>query len=351
MKHQHKKNHLSQTPIISVIMSVYNNIEYIEDAVDSILNQTYRDFEFIILEDGSNDGSREKLIEYSEQDARIKLIQNEKNKGLTKNLNHGLDIAQGKYIARMDGDDIAMPTRFEEQVKHFEADGELVLIGTGYYTIDNNTERYRLTLDSYDKKVTTWLSIFTPPLMHPSSMYRKSLMELGLRYDEKTFPAEDFDFWSRIMQHGTCYLIPKPLIDYRLHDNNISATRRGEQLKRSAEIVQRNISYYFDENVAKSTDVIKLLGYLYSDDSFSFSDVWHAATTMKKLLVKFSNSFELTNEQRKQIYMLGARWVTKKVINKGSKYSFKLLALLPLASSILAEAKAYGNRHKKSQLS
>lgn len=335
---------------ISVVMSVYNNIEYIDDAVNSILNQTFKNFEFIILEDGSNDGSREKLIAYAEQDSRIQLILNEKNKGLTKNLNHGIEIAQGKYIARMDGDDIAHPSRFEEQYQYMEANDNVVLIGSGYYTIDNNSKRYRLTLDSYETLVTRWMSIFTPPLMHPCSMYRKALIEKGLRYNEEAFPAEDFDFWSRIIREGDCFVLPKALIDYRLHENNISATKRTEQLQRTQTIVKDNLHYYFADESFTENEFAHLLQYLYSDIEFTYSDTVKVVKIMRNLIIKFSNKYKLTTIQKRQIEMLGVRWIVKSIARQKSKKFMKLFALIPMFQGLVYEAFAYKKRHKLSQM-
>lgn len=335
---------------ISVVMSVYNNIEYIDAAVNSILTQSFEKFEFIIIDDCSTDGSREKLIDYAKQDSRIKLVLNEKNKGLTKNLNYGIEIAQGKYIARMDGDDIAAPTRFEEQYQHMEANPNVVLIGSGYYTIDNHSKRYRLTLDSYDTLVTRWLCVFTPPLMHPCSMYRKTLIEQGLKYNENAFPAEDFDFWSRIIREGDCFVIPKALIDYRLHDNNISATRRIEQLQRTKEIVNDNLHYYFGTDLVTQKEYEHLLNYLYSDAEFTYSDVVKSVSIMRKLMAAFASEYKVTTSQKRQIEMLGTRRIVKSIARQKTKKAIKLFALLPMFKGLFYETLAYRKRHQISKI-
>ena len=119
-------------PLVSVIMSVYNGEKYLVQAIDSILNQTYQNFEFIIIDDCSTDNSSHILQEYAQKDSRIKIIKKEKNigiKGFIKNLNLGISIAKGKYIARMDADDISLPERFQKQVDFLENNPEITLVG------------------------------------------------------------------------------------------------------------------------------------------------------------------------------------------------------------------------------
>ncbi|MDD4353774.1 MAG: glycosyltransferase family A protein, partial [Candidatus Nanoarchaeia archaeon] len=126
---------------ISVIMSAYNTERYIAEAIESILNQTFKDFEFIIIDDGSTDDSLKIIKRYVKKDRRIKLIHNKKNIGLTKSLNKGLKIAKGQYIARMDADDISLPQRFQIQYDFLEKNKDIFLIGTTAFLIDDKGDR------------------------------------------------------------------------------------------------------------------------------------------------------------------------------------------------------------------
>ncbi len=127
---------MSENPKVSVIMSVYNGDKYLREAIESILNQTFTDFEFIIVNDGSTDNSLEIIESYD--DERIKTINNKKNIGLTKSLNKALKFAKGKYIARQDADDVSLPNRFEKQVEYLDSHPEVALVGTSVYLIDEN---------------------------------------------------------------------------------------------------------------------------------------------------------------------------------------------------------------------
>ncbi|HEY9660554.1 MAG TPA: glycosyltransferase, partial [Allocoleopsis sp.] len=123
-------------PQISVLMAVYNGSRYVAEAIESILNQTFTDFEFLIIEDGSTDNTVQILQDYANRDPRIKLIQNEQNIGLTKSLNKGLKLAQGKYIARQDADDVSLPHRFEQQIAVFAQNPAAVLVSCSLELID-----------------------------------------------------------------------------------------------------------------------------------------------------------------------------------------------------------------------
>ena len=130
-------------PLVSVIMSVYNGEKYLVQAIDSILNQTYQNFEFIIIDDCSTDNSSHILQEYAKKDSRIKIIKKEKNigiKGFIENLNLGISIAEGKYIARMDADDISLPERFQKQVTFLENNPEIFMVGAQIDFINEKNE-------------------------------------------------------------------------------------------------------------------------------------------------------------------------------------------------------------------
>jgi glycosyltransferase involved in cell wall biosynthesis len=321
----------NEKPLISVVMSVYNNIDYLDKATTSILDQTYTNFEFIIIDDGSTDGSRERLLEYAAQDNRINLILNEQNIGLTKNLNKGLQLAQGKYIARMDSDDYSFPTRFEKQVNVFEENQDVVLVGTGYYTIDNHDKRYNLTVEAKEDWEVLWINLFRPVLMHPSAMFSSTVIsDNALLYREETFPAEDFDMWSRMLRFGRCKVIQEPLIEYRLHDNNISATRQEAQMQKTKEIVDNNLQFYFSGKLVlqpKTTSVLTTL--LYLSTPLQPSQVYHAVTVMKLLTRHVINTENLIGSQKRTIYKLSARWLLKGLMKRPSSL-FKNITRLGL---------------------
>ncbi len=216
--------------MISVLMSVYNNEDTVERAVRSILEQTHKDFEFIIIDDGSFDGSSEVLETLADQDDRIILVHQE-NIGLTPSLNKAAFMAKGEFLARLDGDDFALPRRLEKQIFMFERDPELVLLGSnsvdiyedgrrenwGYYSDDDIVERVKLCT----------------PFPHSSVMMRASNFETVGGYNEAMQTSQDMELWMRMAKMGKISMIEEPLIERSVHSQAISSRRKFQQFKDS----------------------------------------------------------------------------------------------------------------------
>jgi len=210
-------------PLLSVVMSVFNAEKYLNKAVDSILNQSFKDFEFIIIEDCSTDNTLQILEEYAQKDSRIILIRKDKNKGakgFIENLNIGLQMAKGKYIARMDADDISFPNRFEKQIHLLENDSELFIVGTSLEMIDENDhfiKKLPAFVDDKSIKDTMFKNI---ALYHPAIMFRN---EKNVFYREKMWSCEDYDLFFRLMlQNKKMANLPEILLKYRILDSSIS---------------------------------------------------------------------------------------------------------------------------------
>ena len=215
---------MKQESLISVIMPVYNGEKYLSEAIESILNQTYRNFEFLIINDGSTDTSEEIICSYT--DPRIFYLKNDKNRGLVYTLNYGISVARGEYIARMDADDISFPHRFEKQIEAFDIDSDLGLCGTWAKVIGSNTI---LKVETEHERIKCGL-FFTNQFIHSSVMLRKDiLIELGNYYDENNFPAEDYGLWIELSCKIKLVNIPLILIEYRVHPTQISTFRSEKQ--------------------------------------------------------------------------------------------------------------------------
>ena len=212
---------------ISVIMPVYNAGKYVKDAIKSILNQTFRDFEFLIINDGSTDNSKEIILSFS--DNRIRYIENEKNLRLIKTLNKGLKLATGKYVARMDADDVALPNRFSKQFSFLEMNTDVVVCGSYIRYFDGAEKsniRWIKHLDHDIKKRLYSGACFA----HPSVMIRKKILdEHKLFYNEKYKHAEDYKLWCDLSNHGKFYNIPEILLNYRISESQISSKENKSQ--------------------------------------------------------------------------------------------------------------------------
>ncbi len=211
-------------PTISVIMPVYNCFDYIQEAINSILNQTFSDFELIIIDDYSSDGTVDLIKKFN--DPRIKLILKSVNSGISNSLNYGLKIAKGKYIARMDGDDISFPDRFERQVKFMDLNPKVILCGGGYISINSNKD----FIPSQGHVELLFEMTYYCPIAHPTVFYRRNIIsQNSIEYDAKYEPAEDFRMWTILSRYGEIANIKEPLIQYRIHSNQISVMRALEQ--------------------------------------------------------------------------------------------------------------------------
>jgi|SRR3989344_3384107 len=205
-------------PLVSVVMAVYNGQEYLNIAIDSILQQTYDNLELIIIDDGSHDNSASIIYNYS--DPRIHYVYQD-NRGLAPALNHGIRIAQGDYIARMDCDDISYPTRLAEQVSFLEKNNNFALVGTSYDLIDwdGRIIDRSIHLDLPEDLKLEFL--VRNPFGHGTVMIRKTALETTGIYDS-TQSIEDYEFWWRISQRYPVANIPKQLYGWRVNPESIS---------------------------------------------------------------------------------------------------------------------------------
>lgn len=215
-----------QVPI-SVLMSVYNTKEeYLREAIESILKQSFCDYEFIIVNDGSDEVTTRVLKSYC--DSRIKVIDNEKNMGLTKSLNVGLAHAKGKYIARMDSDDISFPRRLEKQYQYMEKHHDIDILGAW-------TEKNGKIFKSGGAIPTEWRKVRmlfgNNGIVHSSAFIRKSFLDTkNLKYDENIPKAQDYKLWVDSINNGAkMYVLPCVLLKYRIYNEQISIACESEQ--------------------------------------------------------------------------------------------------------------------------
>lgn len=216
-------------PKISVIMPVFNGEKYLSEAMDSILNQTFTDFEFIIINDASKDSTEEIIKSYT--DERIVYIKNEQNLGVARTLNRGLELAKGEYIARMDADDIALPERFKKQVNYMDEHEECVLCGSNVILF--GAQEGITEMPSTDAEIRANL-IFSTSFPHPTIMMRRSFVEENnLRYDLKCEGFEDYNLWVEfaLLKKGEFYNFPTPMLKYRIHPHQVTQKELSPQKK------------------------------------------------------------------------------------------------------------------------
>lgn len=227
-------------PSISVIMPVFNAERYVAQAVESILNQTFTDFEFIIINDGSTDNSLKILGNYAEKDDRIRLFSRE-NRGLVSTLNEAITLAQAPLIARMDADDVALPNRFKLQYEFMQVHPKVVCLGGGIKVIDAQS-RFLITPEIKSGSEAVELSALQgiTPICHPTAMYRKDIVQLAGSYQAHDYPAEDLGLFLNLTEYGLLDNLAETVLEYRIHNNSISTAKHTQQIEKLKEICEKH---------------------------------------------------------------------------------------------------------------
>ena len=230
---------ISPPPIVSVLLPVYNGDRYLSEAIESVLTQSFRDFELLIINDGSTDRSRQILERYAAQDDRIRLIHRE-NRGLIQTLNEMVALAQGEFLARMDADDIALSDRFALQVNFLQQHPEYVCVGGAYDLIDPKGRTVlHLTMPETNPEIQQAILLGKTIINHPCALIRRSALQQIGGYDETMQTVEDLDMLLRIGEVGLLANLPNPVLKYRFHMQSVSGKRSDFQYQMSQTACQR----------------------------------------------------------------------------------------------------------------
>ncbi len=237
---------MNSEPRVSVVMAAYNVGRYLSQAVDSILAQTLADFELIVVDDASTDATRSVLESYS--DPRIRALYNPSNLGQSVSRNKALAAAHGNYIAILDADDIALPTRLEKQAEWLDRHPEIGLLGSYAVTIDEQgNEHARWDYSPTDDAAIKWAILFTNVFIHSSVMMRKSLVNQtgGYSNEESIRRAfvEDYELLSRLSRCAQAAILPEVLVKYRIHPQSASIHTAAEQRRRVEDVARRNMAW------------------------------------------------------------------------------------------------------------
>jgi glycosyltransferase involved in cell wall biosynthesis len=219
-----------KSPKVSVLMPVFNALPYLADAIDSVLAQTLADFEFIIVDDGSFDGSRDLLEHYAGRDRRIRVLRNDTNLGIAETLNRGISECLGDYIARMDADDVSLPGRLQQQVELMDKSPDVGVCGTWFTTIGEESTTYNHPLS--DAQIKAHHLLRDTAICHPTAFVRRSVLAAsGINYRCDDVPAEDLWLWIRLGFVTRLANVPQSLLNYRVHP--FQASTRGRALQRA----------------------------------------------------------------------------------------------------------------------
>ena len=239
-------------PAVTVLMTVYNAGTFLEPSIRSILGQSFADFEFLIVDDCSTDGSTE-FAKSASKDSRIKVIRNPQNRGQTASLNLGLGLARGRWIARHDADDLAHRNRLALQYQSAQKAPDIVLLGTNGRIIDERDKLVGLLDAPLSHEGITWTAPFLNPFMHTSVMFRADIIrdEFG-GYDQSYRIAQDYELWTRVISKYRSANLPQRLVAYRHLATSMSKVWREQAFAEAAQVSQREVRRTFGGELDKT---------------------------------------------------------------------------------------------------
>jgi glycosyltransferase involved in cell wall biosynthesis len=284
---------MTKIPTVTVLMPVYNGERFIRDAIDSILQQSYSDFELLIVNDSSTDRTVEIIESYT--DTRIRLVHNETNLKHGAALNRGLDLARGQYIARMDSDDISCSTRLEKQKFFLDHNQNIALIGSWAEIIDEKGKSQGIKTFLTDSPLLKWKLLFCNTFIHSSMMFRKSCVLLLQSYDCRYTLTEDYDLWSRISFEHEVANIPEILVKWRKWGGSVSSIKAEEQQKETLKISRRNMQRVWGQAVNVSILEHFMLLYNAAQTRFDLNCLDELIVYRGTLIKTFINKFNYTD--------------------------------------------------------
>lgn len=277
---------MSVKPIVTVLLPVYNGELYLKEAIDSILSQSYSNFIFLIINDGSSDRSEEIILSYT--DSRIQYISNEQNLGLISTLNKGLQLINTKYVARMDADDISLPQRLEKQVAFLESHPEVGILGTWSQSFgegNNCITKYQAEHESIRYK-----QLYQIQLVHPTCIMRMDVLRSqSVVYDNNYTHAEDYELFTRLSHVTKLANLQEVLHLYRKHSNAVSTVYSKAQLEASIRIKQREFALLGVNATESQIESFKLLNYQ------DYNNLALSANEIMSLLESIVNANELSS--------------------------------------------------------
>lgn len=274
------------SPFVTVLMAVYNGATYLRESIDSVLNQSFSDFEFLIYNDGSTDNTIEIINSYS--DSRIILINNTTNRGVSANMNEGIRRARGRYITRMDADDVAYPERIARQVAYLETNPDVGLCGSAVRYIGASNHTVYLPVDNDIIQHTMWLqnAFYQPAVTLRTSV----LLENNLLYNTDYDPAEDYKLWSDMSAFTKLHNLPEVLLDYRIHPHQISRRQSAKQQRISGKIRQEQMARLGIHLAPEQQHSFELLTFEDNWSKFQLSDYTKVALLLDSLGIQAQNS-------------------------------------------------------------
>lgn len=276
---------MDSSPLLSVLLPVFNSEPFVAEAIKSVLNQSFKDFEFLIFDDCSTDKSFEIIEDFKRKDSRIKVFLNEKNLGVVESRNKLINLSKGKYIAWLDSDDIAFENRFEEEIKFLEEHPEIGMVGSYPIIIDENSKKTGKWWFETDHQKLKIELFFHSPFLSSSVMIRKSCLPQNF-YDSRFPVAEDFDLYSKISERFDVANIPKFLVKYRINSKGLSKSNTGKMEQLSVQVIKEHaerLGIKLDETTIKNLRKPKIASKIAFND---IAEIEKSLILLKDMLLK-----------------------------------------------------------------
>lgn len=304
------------TPKVSIIMPCYNSEKYIEKAIQSVLDQTYRNFELIIIDDDSTDKTWEIIEQYAKKDFRVICTRKTENeKGISKSMNKGIEMARGEYITRMDSDDIIIPEKIFRQVQFLDKNEEYGVCSVNIAMMDNLGNIYNENVYPEQKVPSEWTFLWTNPVPNAPCMYRTNIIKDNNITFSNLRTAEDYDFLEKLITKTKVYMINLPLYYYRYNEKSTYNRNRIETFKNSLDISKK---YYTEVTKKNAPDFYKFLTWFYTnEDEPIIEDVQVINEFLEKTAKEFKEYYKWTDEQYSNV-----KTDILKIIEKYAVYKF-----------------------------
>ncbi len=286
---------------VTVLMSVHDGERFLSEAIESILGQTFPDFEFLIVDDGSEDDTWKILTRYAAQDDRVRLIKNDRRLGLAKSLNKGLAQAKGEYIARMDADDVSLMDRLSSQVSFLDSHPDVGVAGTAVQLIDDTGTVDQPVEFPEEHGVLKWqLCFFYNPFAHPSVMMRSQALMLTGTYDETLATSQDYDLWCRMSGTTRLSNLSEILVLLRKHSASISSIGFLDQQKNALTIGGKLIRETAGQRL-RTENILSLWKFTFYPGTATPADIRRASKLTYRIASRTLNNDSLSPLERKKI--------------------------------------------------
>jgi glycosyltransferase involved in cell wall biosynthesis len=276
-------------PQVTVLLPAYNASQYIAECIESLLSQTFTDFELLIINDGSTDDTVAICERYA--DPRIRLVHNLGNRGVTYTLNRGVELAIAPLIARMDADDVAMKNRLEVQVRYLENHPEVAAVSSEMIQITQEGKVGRRVIPTpNDSDYICWALMFRNPIMHPTVMFRTSLIRAMNGYGTEETYVEDYDLWSRLHRIYPIHVLPERLITYRIHEESVCNQNNSRQAIAAARIARDNMEFLLGIPVNEVDARLLFYAYHGHKNSYGVVQIRQAIHLLGRLYERFTET-------------------------------------------------------------